>query len=417
MATPIEIQAVQTAMYDSMNSNAEIKANAAPRCLSALNNPETVGKNIDTVRAELEAAGMASDISEITAAFVAYSWSLLTCKGGWSGCTKNGHRIVQAYRKAARPQKADRVIVVKEPTQEPPAVATPTAPAMPTPAPVGRITDPLMYRVAWYMDNGYHVMLTGLAGVGKTYMIEQLAKIRGWNFYIITAPRMASDVCGYVGPHGRVEVPVTKAITDPNGILLIDEIDRSMPEALIQLNSLLANGYMNVPGIGLVYAYEGFRCVATANTTGMGGNTDMVTAKKLDQSTRDRFQFVKVRWNRRVPEGILARKGATPEDAEEIVDFIGDVRRASLTVDGCSGMAPSYRSVGAFWDVAEAFGYDTAFDEVIVRGSVSVDQLNSLVWSLRCDNMYAKLFKDWAARYEAAQTEMAEYRLSTEAAE
>lgn len=414
MATAIEIQAVRTALYDSLNSNEFYQEHATEKCLRTLASDDYVSRVIDWTREELGKAGLPTDLDEITAAFVNYSKSLLTSKGGWSGTQQTAVRMIRAYIKSPRVKGRDRVIIAEKAEPSPAAVTPRTPEPKPAPKPVGEITDPTMHRVEWYLDNGYHVMLTGLAGVGKTYMVEQLAKIRGWNYYVLTAPRMASDVCGYVGPHGRVEVPVTTAIQDPNGVLLIDEIDRSMPEALIQLNSLLANGYMNVPGIGLVYAYDGFRCVTTANTPGMGGNADMVTAKKLDQSTRDRFEFVEVKWDRRVPEGILAGRGASREEAVAIVNFIGDVRRASLEVDGCSGMAPSYRAVGAFWDVSEEFGYDTAFEEVIVRSSVSADHLNSLVASLRCDNRYARAFKLWAERFIDAQDRKSEYDLVPE---
>lgn len=416
MANQSEIQAVQAAMLSAMNSNDLIRSKAEPRCLSALNNPETVGKNIDVVREQLRARGLSDDIATVIEAFVAYSWSLVTCKGGWSGCTKNGARIVSNYVKQAK--KAPIIVKAAEPAPAP-VVATPKAPEPPKAVPeprkdIGEITDPTMYRVAWYVENGYHVLLTGLAGVGKTYMIETLARIKGWNFYIITAPRMASDVAGFVGPNGRVDVPVTVALQDPNGILLIDEIDRAQPDALIPLNSLLANGYMNVPGIGLVYAYDKFRCVATANTSGMGGNADMVTAKKLDQSTRDRFMFVEVRWDRRVPEGILARMGCPEKDARAIVNFIGDVRRACIQTDGCSGMAPSYRAVGAFYRTSNEFGYDAAFPEVLERLSVSSDALLALCDSLVCTNRYAKAFKAWAVRYAESRTTMPEYDLVPE---
>lgn len=72
---------------------------------------------------------------------------------------------------------------------------------------------------------------------------------------------------------------------------MLDEIDASVPEALIILNTAIANGYFDFPN-GKIEANENFRIVACANTYGLGGNDVYVGRNQLDGASLDRFAVI-----------------------------------------------------------------------------------------------------------------------------
>lgn len=72
---------------------------------------------------------------------------------------------------------------------------------------------------------------------------------------------------------------------------MLDEIDASVPEALVILNTAIANGYFDFPN-GKIEAHENFRIVACANTYGLGGNDVYVGRNQLDGASLDRFAVI-----------------------------------------------------------------------------------------------------------------------------
>jgi len=72
---------------------------------------------------------------------------------------------------------------------------------------------------------------------------------------------------------------------------MLDEIDASVPEALVIINTAIANGYFDFPN-GKVEAHENFRIVACANTYGLGGNDVYVGRNQLDGASLDRFAVI-----------------------------------------------------------------------------------------------------------------------------
>jgi len=72
---------------------------------------------------------------------------------------------------------------------------------------------------------------------------------------------------------------------------MLDEIDASVPEALVILNTAIANGYFDFPN-GKIEAHENFRVIACANTYGLGGNDVYVGRNQLDGASLDRFAVI-----------------------------------------------------------------------------------------------------------------------------
>ena len=160
----------------------------------------------------------------------------------------------------------------------------------------------LFHEIVHHLLNGRCVQLSGPAGTGKTYIAQLAATYVNWlktgKFIepgIITAPQEAYEIQGFVDAKGtRVDTPLTYALI--NGLVfLVDELDRSMPPALIAMNAPLANGVMTLPGEGTpTAAAPGFACIATANTFGRGATEEYGTANQLDSSTLDRFVVIYV---------------------------------------------------------------------------------------------------------------------------
>lgn len=72
---------------------------------------------------------------------------------------------------------------------------------------------------------------------------------------------------------------------------MLDEIDASVPEALVIINTAIANGYFDFPN-GKIEAHENFRIVACANTYGLGGDNVYVGRNQLDGASLDRFAVI-----------------------------------------------------------------------------------------------------------------------------
>ena len=132
-------------------------------------------------------------------------------------------------------------------------------------------------------------MATGPAGCGKTQDCLTVAKELGLPVYIVASPQMKYELEGYLTAMGlTARTSFIDAFTN-GGLMIIEEMDASGPDALIGVNAALANRVMNIPGMGTVYAHPDFKVVATANTCGLGATEDYNTRNVLDRSTLDRF--------------------------------------------------------------------------------------------------------------------------------
>lgn len=204
---------------------------------------------------------------------------------------------------------------VPGPEPKPVPVPDPEPVPVPMPDPVPEKPEPcpgynsltkqgraLFHQIVYHLLRGRCVMLSGPAGTGKTYIGLMAGtyhnKVKAGELIepaIITAPQEAYEIQGFTDANGkRVDTPLTHALI--HGLcFVLDEVDRSMPSALIALNAPLANGQMTLPGEGTpTAATPGFACIATANTFGRGATEEYGTANQLDSSTLDRFVVIYV---------------------------------------------------------------------------------------------------------------------------
>lgn len=167
--------------------------------------------------------------------------------------------------------------------------------------------------------NDIPLMLVGGAGAGKNYTLEQVAKGLGLTFYSTNAINQEYKLTGFIDANGVYhETEFYKAFKD-GGMFFLDEIDASSPEALIILNSAIANRYFDFP-IGRIEANKDFRVVCAGNTYGTGADMIYVGRNVLDGATLDRFVVLNFDYDEQV-ERQLAYD-------EELYLFIKDLRDA-----------------------------------------------------------------------------------------
>jgi cobaltochelatase CobS len=135
---------------------------------------------------------------------------------------------------------------------------------------------------------GLHVYLAGPAGSGKTTMAEQCAEALGIPFYFTGAIDTEYKLSGFIDAQGRCVNTAFRKAFEEGGLFLFDEIDASLPGAVLWFNAALANGYAPFPD-GMVKRHEKFRCIAAANTFGHGQDRQYVGRNQLDAASLDRF--------------------------------------------------------------------------------------------------------------------------------
>lgn len=143
------------------------------------------------------------------------------------------------------------------------------------------------------LRNGSHnnVWIYGPAGTGKSTAAENVAKALNLDFYSDGKMSDETKVLGYQDANGTYRSTNFRKAFEHGGIYLADEIDGSMPDALLALNGALANGHCSFPD-KIVCRHPDFIFLAAANTTGTGGTIEYVGRFKQDAAFNDRFVFL-----------------------------------------------------------------------------------------------------------------------------
>lgn len=173
-----------------------------------------------------------------------------------------------------------------------------------------------------YVSDGQPVYLYGAAGCGKSHTAEQVANALGLDFYTQSQVLFAHDVKGYGDANGNFqETPFFKAFTK-GGLFFIDEMDASAPEALVVLNTAIANRMYDFPVIGNVKAHENFRIIAAGNTALTGADTEYTARAVQDASTINRFAFFEMSYDKAIELPVMANND------EVLYNFVCDLRNA-----------------------------------------------------------------------------------------
>lgn len=151
-------------------------------------------------------------------------------------------------------------------------------------------------RLIQYLQINRRVILTGSAGTGKSMAVKTAAEKLGVKFYLQTPVTMAHELIGHRDAAGVFhETPLFQAYTK-GGLILMDESDASLPDALLVANPIFdGNGFATF-GDGKLHAqHPDFMAVFNMNTDGNGGNMQYAGRHRLDGATLARFG-VRIHW-------------------------------------------------------------------------------------------------------------------------
>lgn len=140
-------------------------------------------------------------------------------------------------------------------------------------------------------NSNLNVWLTGMPGTGKTHAASAAAKAMGVNFYCNGSIANKYELTGFKDAHGNYQSTPFRDAWEHGGVYLFDEVDGSVPSAVLAFNSALANGIMAFPD-GMLKRHKDCIIIAAANTAGQGATAELVGRMKQDAAFLDRFVFM-----------------------------------------------------------------------------------------------------------------------------
>ena len=246
-----------------------------------------------------------------------------------------------------------------------------------------KVLDKSFAKVLKYVSNGENVYLYGPAGSGKNVIGEEIAKALNIPFYYQNTILTKFDISGYKNARGEFEQTPFYLAWKFGGVYFADELDNSQAEAIIALNTALANGYYTFADTNeKVAKHPNFRCIAAGNTNGQGATEEYCGRYQMDESSRDRFVFVKIDYNTKVEESITKHA--------DILEFVRALRVASgkLQIKLICG----YRGITKLDKYYNEEAVD-CLNDFIYKGMV-IDDIRQLYYELKDsvnpDNRYLK---------------------------
>lgn len=224
-----------------------------------------------------------------------------------------------------------------------------------------------------FVRNGEPVFLCGPAGAGKNVICKQVADTLGLKFYFTNAVTQEYKLTGFTDAMGVFHESAFYKAFKNGGLFMLDEMDASIPETLIVLNSAIANGYFDFPApIGNVVANPDFHIIAAGNTFGMGASYQYVGRNQLDGASLDRFAVVNIDYDANI-EMLVGRNN------EELVKFARDFRTACDKA-GVNAIV-SYRSIGRLAKMSEDLSVKKALKTCLVK-NLEKDDLGMILGNI-----------------------------------
>lgn len=148
-----------------------------------------------------------------------------------------------------------------------------------------------------YLQVNRRVILTGSAGTGKSMAVKNAAEAFGLGFYLQTPVTMDHQYLGHRDAQGVFhETPTFQAFTK-GGVLLWDEADAGLPDAMLAANPIFDGNGFAVFGDGNLYRqHPDFLAVFNMNTDGNGATMQYAGRNRLDGATLARFG-VRIHWD------------------------------------------------------------------------------------------------------------------------
>ena len=237
------------------------------------------------------------------------------------------------------------------------------------------------------------VFLSGQAGTGKNVLCKQVAKALDLDFYFTNAVTQEYKLTGFTDAQGFYhETQFYKAFKN-GGLFMLDEMDASIPEVLIILNSAIANRYFDFPmgkdkdgneiG-GYTEAHPDFRVISAGNTFGLGADYDYVGRNQLDMASLDRFALVEIDYDLNIEKQVA-------EGETELVDFVEELRKTAT--DNGIRMVISYRSIGRIAKMQKLLPLAETLKTCLLK-NLRKDDINTLTYSMDSGNKYVKCIRE-----------------------
>lgn len=223
------------------------------------------------------------------------------------------------------------------------------------------------------------VFLVGQAGTGKNVICKQVAEALGLDFYFTNAVTQEYQIKGFIDANGHYhETQFYKAFTN-GGLFFLDEMDGSIPETLIMLNSAIANGYFDFP-TGKVTAHKDFRVISAGNTIGMGADIEYTGRYQLDASSLDRFALVNIDYSPKIEEAISGGN-------LDLCQFAKEFRKV-CTENGIKCLF-TYRSIERISKLEKVFPLSEVIRMSLTKG-LNTDDINVIKSKMTLHNKYVE---------------------------
>lgn len=224
------------------------------------------------------------------------------------------------------------------------------------------------------------VFLSGAAGTGKNVICKQVAEAMNLDFYFTNAVTQEYQLKGFIDANGTYhETQFYKAFVN-GGLFFLDEMDGSIPETLIILNSAIANRYFDFP-TGKVEANPNFRIIAAGNTVGTGADIEYTGRFQLDASSLDRFALVYVGYS-------PAIENAVTNGNKELCEFARKFRE--VTEKAGIRCLCTYRALERIAKLESVFNLPEVLQMALTKG-LGVDDLKIIVKGFgNTSNKYVK---------------------------
>ena len=227
------------------------------------------------------------------------------------------------------------------------------------------ITHEKFEQVLKIINAGIPVFMTGGAGTGKNVIAKQVAESLGLEFYFTNAVTQEYKLTGFIDANGTYqETQFFKAFTK-GGLFFLDEMDASIPEVLIILNSALANGYFDFP-CGKFDAHPDFRVISAGNTFGTGADIEYTGRFQLDGASLDRFAVIEIDYS-------PAIENALADGDTALLDFVRTFRKVTYKA-GIKCIA-SYRTIERIKKMKDLFNLKEVLKMSLTKG-LRTDDLN-----------------------------------------
>lgn len=213
-----------------------------------------------------------------------------------------------------------------------------------------------------------NIWLKGPAGSGKTTAAKKVSEALQMQFQFNGAISTEYELMGFKDASGNYHRTAFREIFENGGVYLFDEVDSSLPKAVLAFNAALANGECRFPD-QMVNRHPDCVVLAGANTAGNGANSDYVGRMKQDLAFLNRF--VMLDWP--LDEALEKALASNKDWVRKVQRFRSNAVKRSIKGHIISPRATFYG------EALLAAGLDErAVEQAVLRGALTDDQWGQL---------------------------------------